>query len=45
MPNHTQETALLNVSWAKAFQTTGVNLVQMAQLTKLASSISAISIC
>ena len=45
MPNHAQETTLLNMSWAKAFQTTGVNLVQTAQLTKLVSSISAVSIC
>ena len=45
MPDHTQETALLNVSWAKAFQTTGVNLVWMPQLTKLVSPVLAVSIC
>ena len=27
MPDHAQEMVLLNVSWAKAVQTTGVNLV------------------
>ncbi|KIM66673.1 hypothetical protein SCLCIDRAFT_109875, partial [Scleroderma citrinum Foug A] len=35
MPDHAQETALLNTSWAKAVQTTGVNLVRTPQLAKL----------
>ncbi|KIM66112.1 hypothetical protein SCLCIDRAFT_71152, partial [Scleroderma citrinum Foug A] len=35
MPDHAQEMALLNASWAKVFQTTGINLVQTPQLAKL----------
>ncbi|KIM58475.1 hypothetical protein SCLCIDRAFT_42837, partial [Scleroderma citrinum Foug A] len=35
MPDHAQEMALLNASWAKVVQTTGVNLVWTPQLTKL----------
>ncbi|KIM54882.1 hypothetical protein SCLCIDRAFT_35172, partial [Scleroderma citrinum Foug A] len=35
MPNHAQETALLNASWAKACQITGINLVCTPQLSKL----------
>ncbi|KIM66098.1 hypothetical protein SCLCIDRAFT_111670, partial [Scleroderma citrinum Foug A] len=35
MPDHAQETALLNASWAKALQATGVNLVWTPQLSKL----------
>ena len=42
MPDHAQETALLNASWAKAHQITGTNLVQTPQLTKLVSSTLAI---
>ena len=41
MPDHAQETAFLNVSWVKASQITGVNLVQTPQLTKLVSLILA----
>ena len=42
MPDHAQETALLNTSWAKVFQTTGVNLVRTPQLAKLVSAILAV---
>lgn len=35
MPDHTQEATLLKASWAKALQTTGVNLVRTPQLAKL----------
>ena len=42
MPDHTQEAALLKASWAKALQTTGVNLVWTPQLTKLVSAVPAI---
>ena len=42
MPDHAQETALLNASWAKVFQTTGVNLVWTPQLAKLVSAILAV---
>jgi len=45
MPDHVQETALVNMSWAKVFQITGVNLVQMPQLSKLVSSLLAVSLC
>ncbi|KIM60699.1 hypothetical protein SCLCIDRAFT_44377, partial [Scleroderma citrinum Foug A] len=34
MPNHAQETALLNASWAKACQITGINLVRTPQTHK-----------
>ncbi|KIM65439.1 hypothetical protein SCLCIDRAFT_112751, partial [Scleroderma citrinum Foug A] len=37
MPDHAQETALLNTSWAKALQATGINLVRTPQLSKLIS--------
>ena len=42
MPDHAQETTLLNMSWAKALQATGVNLVQTPQLSKLVSVVLAI---
>ena len=42
MPDHAQETALLNASWAKAFQTTSVNLVRTPQLAKLVSAMLAV---
>jgi len=45
MPDHVQETALMNTSWAKVFQITGVNLVQTPQLSKLISSLLAVSLC
>ncbi|KAI5987797.1 hypothetical protein EDC04DRAFT_2588976 [Pisolithus marmoratus] len=35
MPDHTQETSLLNASWVRAFQVTGVNLAHTPQLAKL----------
>ncbi|KAI6014327.1 hypothetical protein EDC04DRAFT_2904168 [Pisolithus marmoratus] len=35
MPDHTQESSLLNASWARAFQVTGVNLACTLQLAKL----------
>ncbi|KIM57679.1 hypothetical protein SCLCIDRAFT_129882, partial [Scleroderma citrinum Foug A] len=35
MPDHAQETAFLNASWAKASQITGINLAQTPQLAKL----------
>jgi len=35
MPDHAQEMVLLNASWGKVVQTTGVNLVWRPQLTKL----------
>ncbi|KIM61731.1 hypothetical protein SCLCIDRAFT_25682 [Scleroderma citrinum Foug A] len=35
MPDHTQETAFLNASWARASQITGVNLARTPQLAKL----------
>ncbi|KIM62578.1 hypothetical protein SCLCIDRAFT_1175667, partial [Scleroderma citrinum Foug A] len=38
MPDHTQESTLLNASWAKALQTTSVNLVWTPQLAKLITS-------
>jgi len=44
MPDHTQETALLNASWAKVLQTTGVNLVRTPQLAKLVSAIPVVSV-
>jgi len=44
MPDHTQETALLNASWAKALQTTGVNLVRTPQLAKLVSAVPVVSV-
>ncbi|KAI6035799.1 hypothetical protein EDC04DRAFT_2897569 [Pisolithus marmoratus] len=37
MPDHTQETALLNVSWARGCQVTSINLAQSPQLVKLMS--------
>lgn len=43
MPDHAQETALLNASWAKAHQITGTNLARTPQLTKLVSSTLAVS--
>ena len=45
MPDHVQETALVTTSWAKAFQITGVNLVRTPQLSKLVSSLLAVSLC
>ncbi|KIM64945.1 hypothetical protein SCLCIDRAFT_114100, partial [Scleroderma citrinum Foug A] len=45
MPDHTQETAFLNKSWAKASQITGVNLARTPQLTKLVSPILATLLC
>ena len=45
MPDHVQETALVNTPWAKVFQITGINLVRMPQLSKLISSLLAISLC
>ena len=42
MPDHTQESTLLNASWAKALQTTSVNLVRMPQLAKLVSTVPAV---
>ena len=44
MPDHAQETALLNVSWAKVLQATGVNLVRTPQLSKLVSVVLAVSL-
>ena len=44
MPDHAQETALLNASWAKVVQTTGINLVWMPQRTKLVSAIPTVSV-
>ena len=44
MPDHAQEMVLLNASWAKAVQTTGVNLVRTPQLAKLVSAVPAVSI-
>ena len=44
MPDHAQETALLNMSWDKATQTTGINLVWTLQLSELISVLLAISI-
>jgi len=44
MPDHAQETALLNASWDKATQTTGINLVRTLQLSKLVSVLLAVSI-
>ncbi|KAI6013856.1 hypothetical protein EDC04DRAFT_2904439 [Pisolithus marmoratus] len=35
MPDHTQESALLNASWARAFQVTSMNLACTPQLAKL----------
>ncbi|KAI6039364.1 hypothetical protein EDC04DRAFT_2603227 [Pisolithus marmoratus] len=35
MPDHAQETALLNASWARGCQVMGMNLVQSPQLVKL----------
>ena len=37
MPNHAEETLFLNASWAKASQTTGINLARTPQLSKLVS--------
>ena len=45
MPNHAQETALLNASWAKACQITGINLVRTPQLSKLISPTFAVLLC
>ena len=45
MPNHAQETALLNASWAKACQITGINLVCTPQLSKLVSPPLAVLLC
>ncbi|KIM68370.1 hypothetical protein SCLCIDRAFT_105913, partial [Scleroderma citrinum Foug A] len=39
MPDHAQETALLNSSWANVCQITGINLVWTPQLSKLISPI------
>ena len=44
MPDHTEESALLNTSWAEMFQNTGVNLVWTPQLAKLVSAIRAVSV-
>ena len=44
MPDHTQEAALLNASWVKALQTTGVNLVRTPQLAKLVSAVPVVSV-
>ena len=44
MPDHAQEMALLNASWAKAVQTTGVNLVWTPQLAKLVSAVPTVSV-
>ena len=45
MPNHAQETALLNASWAKVCQITGINLVRTPQLSKLVSPTFAVLLC
>ncbi|KIM57107.1 hypothetical protein SCLCIDRAFT_131091, partial [Scleroderma citrinum Foug A] len=45
MPNHAQETALLNASWAKACQITGINLVFPHWLPCYATSCIQITIC
>ena len=45
MPDHAQETAFLNESWAKASQITGVNLARTPQLAKLVSPILAMLLC
>ena len=45
MPDHAQETAFLNVSWARASQITGVNLAWTPQLAKLVSPILAVLLC
>ena len=45
MSNHAQETALLNASWAKACQITGINLVCTPQLSKLVSPTFAVLLC
>ncbi|KAI6010450.1 hypothetical protein EDC04DRAFT_2905898 [Pisolithus marmoratus] len=37
MPDHAQETTLLNASWARGCQVTSMNLVQSPQLVKLMS--------
>jgi len=44
MPDQTQESTLLNTSWAKALQTTGVNLVRMPQLSRLVSTVLAVTV-
>ena len=44
MPDHAQEMALLNASWAKVVQTTGVNLVRTPQLAKLVSAVPTVSV-
>ena len=44
MPDHTQESALLSMSWAKVLETTGVNLVWMPQLGRLVSAVLADSV-
>jgi len=41
MPDHTQESTLLSVSWAKVLETTGVNLVRTPQLSRLVSAVLA----
>ncbi|KAI6116501.1 hypothetical protein F5141DRAFT_987713, partial [Pisolithus sp. B1] len=40
MPDHTQETMLLNASWARASQVTGINLTRTPKLVKLISTAS-----
>jgi len=45
MPDHAQETAFLNASWAKASQITGVNLARTPQLAKLVSPILTALLC
>jgi len=44
MPDQTQESTLLNTPWAKALQTTGVNLMWMPQLSRLVSIVLAVAV-
>jgi len=44
MPDQTQESTLLNASWAKALQTTGVNLMRTPQLSRLVSTVLAVAV-